>query len=70
MSELSQVFQEGMEKKQPVPGGPFLIQMLFREAPAAPSREQMARVFQQHCGQVECFVMTIKWRDLPLWTTR
>ncbi len=55
MSELSQVFQEGIEKKQPVPGGPFLIQMLFREAPAAPSREQMARVFQQHCGQVECF---------------
>ena len=54
MSE--QVFQQDPDdKKAPQPGGPYLVQMLFKEPVPMPDKESMTAVMQRHIGAVECF---------------
>ena len=54
MSE--QVFQQDPDdKKAPQPGGPYLVQMLFKEPAPMPDKESMTAVMQRHIGAVECF---------------
>ena len=52
----NQVFQQNLnDKKGPQPGGPFLIQMLFREKVPMPDKAAMTAVMEKHIGPVECF---------------
>ncbi len=52
----NQVFQQNLDdKKGPQPGGPYLIQMLFKEPVEMPDKEKMTAVMEQHIGAVECF---------------
>lgn len=52
----NQVFQQNLDdKKCPRPGGPFLIQMLFKEPVPMPGKEKMTAVMEQHIDSVECF---------------
>ncbi len=51
-----EVFEQNLEKeKTPVPGGPFLIQMLFKEPVIMPDKNKMTAVLEKHIGPVECF---------------
>lgn len=51
-----EVFQQDLnDKKGPRPGGPFLIQMLFKEPVAMPDQETMTTVIQRHIGSVKCY---------------
>lgn len=45
------------KRKEPEmrPGGPFLIQLLFKEAVLLPEQDVMSRVLEQHVGRVERF---------------
>lgn len=50
------VVQQNLEEeKGPRPGGPFLIQMLFKEPVAMPGKEKMTAAMEKHIGAVECF---------------
>lgn len=51
---MGEVFQQDRSKDL-TPGGPFLIQMLFREPVPMPDREIMLTVMERHIGKVECF---------------
>ena len=52
----NQVFQQNLgDKKGPQPGGPYLIQMLFKEPVPMPDKETMTTVMEKHIGSVECF---------------
>ena len=54
MSE--EVFQQNLEDaKEVMPGGPYLIQMLFKEPVSMPDKEKMIAVMERHIGAVECF---------------
>ncbi len=54
MSE--EVFQQNLEDKKDVqPGGPFLIQMLFKEPVDMPTKAELTAVMKRHVGAVECF---------------
>ncbi len=48
-------FKQNLNQKSPHPGGPFLIQMLFREPVTMPNKEMMTAVIKEHVGSVECF---------------
>lgn len=50
----NEVFQQD-RSKEVRPGGPFLIQLLFREPAALSDRETMLSVMRRHIGKVECF---------------
>lgn len=50
-----EVFQQDLNEKSPLPGGPFLIQMLFREPVPMPDKADMAAVMERHIGPAECF---------------
>ena len=51
-----EVFQQNLDEKEgPRPGGPFLIQMLFKEPAAMPDKAEMSAVLERHIGPVECF---------------
>lgn len=51
-----EVFQQNLEdRKGPRPGGPFLIQMMFKEPVAMPEKAEMNAVMERHIGPVECF---------------
>lgn len=51
-----EVFQQNLDEKEgPRPGGPFLIQMLFKEPAAMPDKAEMTVVMERHIGPVECF---------------
>lgn len=52
---MDKVFQQNSNEKSPFPGGPFLIQMLFKEPASMPDKEQMTAAMKQHVGSVECF---------------
>ena len=55
-SMSDQVFQQNLnDKKGPQPGGPYLIQMLFKEPVPMPDKETMTAVMEKHIGAVECF---------------
>ena len=48
-----QVFQQNLDdKKGPQPGGPFLIQMLFKEPVPMPDKAAMSAVMEKHIGPV------------------
>ena len=52
----NKVFQQNLDdKKGPQPGGPYLIQMLFKEPVAMPDKEKMTSTMEKHIGAVECF---------------
>ncbi len=51
---MDDVFQQNQQEKQS-PGGPFLIQLLFRQPVALPDRNTMTGVMERHCGRVDCF---------------
>ena len=47
----NQVFQQNLDdKKGPQLGGPYLIQMLFKESVPMPDKEKMATVMEKHIG--------------------
>lgn len=51
-----EVFRQNLEdEKSSRPGGPFMIQMLFKEPAEMPGKEKMAAVMEKHIGAVECF---------------
>ncbi len=52
----NQVFQQNLnDKKGPQPGGPYLIQMLFKEPVEMPDKDTMTAVMEKHIGSAECF---------------
>ncbi len=52
----NKVFQQNLDdKKGPQPGGPYLIQMLFKEPVPMPDKEKMTAVMGKHIGVTECF---------------
>ena len=52
----NKVFQQNLNDKQgPQPGGPYLIQMLFKEPVDMPDKDEMTAVMEKHIGAVECF---------------
>ena len=52
----NKVFQQNLDdKKGPQPGGPYLIQMLFKEPVEMPDKEKMTAVMEKHIGSTECF---------------
>ena len=54
MSE--EVFHQDLNEKDTVrPGGPFMIQLLFKEPPAMPTKESMLKIMEKHVGPVEMF---------------
>ena len=54
MSE--EVFHQDLNEKDTVrPGGPFMIQLLFKEPPTMPTKESMLKIMEKHVGPVEMF---------------
>ena len=52
----NQLFQQNLDdKKGPQPGGPYLIQILFKEPVDMPDKETMTAVIEKHIGSTECF---------------
>ena len=52
----SQVFQQNLDDKKGItPGGPYLIQLLFKEPVPMPDKEKMTAVMEKHIGATECF---------------
>ena len=57
----NQLFQQNLDdKKGPQPGGPYLIQMLFKEPVDMPDKETMTAVIEKHIGSTECFCYDIQ----------
>ena len=45
----NKAFQKNLDdKKDPRPGGPYLIQMLFKEQVEMPDKEKMTAVMEKH----------------------
>ena len=64
----NQAFQQNLnDKKGPQPGGPYLIQMLFKEPVEMPDKEKMTAVWRSTSGQQSASVMIRKWPALPPW---
>ena len=63
----NKAFQQNLDdKKGPQPGGPYLIQMLFKEPVEMPDKEKMTAVMEKHIGSTECFCYDKrKWPALP-----
>lgn len=62
----NKVFQQNLDdKKGPQPGGPYLIQMLFKEPVEMPDKEKMTAIMEKHIGSTECFCYDKKWPALP-----
>lgn len=62
----NQVFQQNLDdKKGPQPGGPYLIQMLFKEPVEMPDKGKMTAVMEKHIGSTECFCYDKKMAALP-----
>ena len=55
------------DKKGPQPGGPYLIQMLFKEPVDMPDKEKMTAVMGNTSDQQSASVMIRKWPALPPW---
>ena len=53
---MSEAFKQDLKgNKGPVPGGPFLMQLLFKEPPAMPDQAVMTAVLGKHVGAVNCY---------------
>ena len=62
----NKAFQQNLDdKKGPQPGGPYLIQMLFKEPVEMPDKEKMTAVMEKHIGSKSASVMIRKWPALP-----
>lgn len=51
----NEVFDQNLEEKSPRPGGPFVIQILFKEPVEMPDKAHIASVMEKHIGSVDCF---------------
>ena len=51
----NEVFQQNLEEKNSQPGGPFMIQMLFKEPVKMPDKAMMTAVMEKHIRAIECF---------------
>ena len=52
----NKVFQQNLDDEKGLhPGGPFLIQMLFKEPVPMPDKAAMTAIMEKHIGPVECF---------------
>ena len=52
----NKVFQQNLDdKKGSQPGGPYLIQMLFKEPVEMPDKEKMTAIMEKYIGSTECF---------------
>ena len=50
----NKLFQQNLDdKKGPQPGGPYLIQMLFKEPADMPDKDEMTAVMEKHIGAHE-----------------
>ena len=74
---MEEVFQQNLDdKKGPQPGGPYLIQMLFKEPVSMPDKNGMIAVMEKHIGKIECFCpisntifmvwILIGWLTMPI----
>ncbi len=52
---MGEIFQQDLSKKDIHPGGPFIIQMLFKKYVDMPDKEKMLDAMERHIGAVECF---------------
>ena len=53
---MSEAFKQDLKgNKGPMPGGPFLMQLLFKEPPAMPDQAVMTAVLEKHVGAVNCY---------------
>ena len=51
----NEVFQQNLnDEKGSRPGGPYLIQMLFKEPVSMPGKAEMTAVMEKHIGTAEC----------------
>ncbi|HIW36459.1 MAG TPA: DUF4261 domain-containing protein [Candidatus Treponema faecavium] len=50
-----EVFKQDLSKKGARPGGPFMIQLLFKEKIPMPDKKKMTAVMEKHIGPAECF---------------
>ena len=57
----NEVFQQNLNEESSRPGGPFLIQLLFKEPVDMPNKEEMTAVMEKHIGLVEYFCQDKKW---------
>lgn len=53
--KMNEVFKQNLSKKENIPGGPFLMQLFFKEPVDMPAQEEMTAVLEKHCGTVDCF---------------
>ena len=52
----NKVFKQNFEdEKAPIAGGPYIIQMLFKEPVDMPSKDKMLSIMEKHVGAIECF---------------
>ncbi len=52
----NEVYEQDLDEKNAVnPGGPFLIQMLFKNPVIMPDKDKMTAVLERHIGKTECF---------------
>ena len=51
---MNQVFQQDLNTKELQPGGPLLINLLFKEPVELPDTQRVADVCRKHFGNVEC----------------
>ncbi len=50
------LFKQNINKKnKDIAGGPYTVQMLFKNPVDMPSKDQMISVMKKHIGSVECF---------------
>ena len=63
----NKAFQQNLDdKKGPQPGGPYLIQMLFKEPVEMPDKEKMTAIMEKHIGSTECFCYDKKMAGFAL----
>ena len=57
----NQVFKQNLDdKKGPQPGGPYLIQMLFKEPVDMPDNDEMTAVMEKHIGAHEAVPQPVR----------
>ncbi len=65
----NEVFQQNLDdEKGSRPGGPYLIQMLFKEPVSMPGKAEMTAVMEKHIGTAECFCHDKRQQALPPWS--
>ena len=51
---MEEIFQKKTDEMDCQPGGPFVIEMLFKNPVELPEKEHMTDVMQRHIGTTEC----------------